>query len=65
MNDHLETDDRTDLVSAREAARRLDCTVQTVRRYVKAGDLKAFRIRRRLFFRPADLIALFHLQGNK
>lgn len=56
----LPADDLPALLTIGEAAQHLRCSVKSVRRYVKAGRLPAFRAGGRLLFTSADLWALLH-----
>jgi len=49
----------SDMVPAKEAAQITHRSVQSLRRMVDAGEIQAFKVRRRLFFKRADLLALF------
>lgn len=48
------------LLTIREMALRLRCSVKSVRRYVKAGRLPALRAGGKLLFTAADMWALLH-----
>jgi len=49
----------SDMVPAQEAAQLMACSEQTLRRKIASGELPAFKIKRRLYFRKSDLDALF------
>jgi excisionase family DNA binding protein len=57
----LMTEERI-MLDIEEARTRLDLSDSTVRRLVKEGKLRAYRIGRRLKFRPEDLDAYVEAQ---
>jgi excisionase family DNA binding protein len=56
INTHVNADTGIKLVTVREAAQRLGCGEETVRRMVKSGRLKCKRIGNQIRIDPADLI---------
>jgi excisionase family DNA binding protein len=56
INTHVNADTGIKLVTVREAAQRLGCGDETVRRMVKSGRLKCKRIGNQIRIDPADLI---------
>ncbi len=46
---------RTELISASQAAATLGVSVYTIRRLIDAGDLRAVRIRRRILIPRAEI----------
>ncbi len=64
MSDHI-VPPIGQMVSASETAHRLHCTVQTVRRMAKAGELTTFRVHRRLFFLESEIAAMFAFTDKK
>mgnify|MGYP003663925826 FL=1 len=55
INTHVNADTGIKLVTVREAAQRLGCGEETVRRMVKSGRLKCKRIGNQIRIDPADL----------
>tara|TARA_B100000768_G_scaffold146142_1_gene139176 strand:- start:127 stop:372 length:246 start_codon:yes stop_codon:yes gene_type:complete len=55
LNTHVNGDKGTKLITAREAAKRLGCGDETIRRMVKSGRLKCKRIGNQIRIDPADL----------
>ena len=55
INTHVNADTGIKLVTVREAAQRLGCGDETVRRMVKSGRLKCKRIGNQIRIDPADL----------
>lgn len=55
ISTHVNADTVTKLVTVREAAQRLGCGEETVRRMVKSGRLKCKRIGNQIRIDPADL----------
>ena len=55
INTHVNADTEIKLVTVREAAQRLGCGEETVRRMVKSGRLKCKRIGNQIRIDPADL----------
>lgn len=56
IDNHVNTGTEINLVTVREAARRLGCGPETVRRMVKSGRLKCKRIGNQIRIDPADLV---------
>ena len=55
INTHVNADTGIKLVTVREAAQRLGCGEETVRRMVKSGRLKCKRIGNQIRIDPKDL----------
>ena len=56
ISDHVGANVEVKLITVRDAAKRLGCGEETVRRMVKSGRLKCKRIGNQIRLDPADLL---------